>query len=357
MVRVITRILEEVPHISKIGEGHFSSDFDSFSSFEEACGSTQDKSASPSHEQEQEPNQKLSSQNVAADTNAQVEEESQGRNSSSNRPYLHRSLDEMVYREESTIDTVVQLEPTPINLQEGMFHEVERIHLLPDNITRCSEEYITALSHLKYSTPTAEDSQQDESNPPTSTTTSSSLLQHQTDSDSDPSIRIHQYQNERWMERYQDLVEYDRVHGHCNVPHVYRDNPSLGQWVKRQRHQHKLQQQSQHSHLTHDRIQMLEVLGFIWDSHGAAWEKNYQELKEFRNAHGHCNVPCVYQGNPKLSTWIKRQRLQYRLFVANQPSAMTHGRFMKLENLGMVWDFVGNKEKPSMKGLQCKKDF
>jgi hypothetical protein len=49
--------------------------------------------------------------------------------------------------------------------------------------------------------------------------------------------------------------------------------------------------------------------------------------------------------------------LRYRLFVAYQPPAMTHERIMKLENLGLVWDFVGSKEKTSLKGLQGKKDF
>jgi hypothetical protein len=349
----IINILEEM-HMSSSTEGKCSGDSASSSSFEQACRSIQDKRAPPpSHYEQEQPDQTLSFQNVVIDTNE--EGEPQGRKSSSNRPdFLHWSLDEMVHRDESNIDTVYQLEPTPINLQGTMFHTVERIHRLPENITRYSEEYLTALSHLKHST-SNEECQQDESNPPASiTSASSSQLQQQTDSDSDdqlanppidPSMRIHPFQNERWMERYQDLLVYHRLRGHCNVPRDYKNNRSLGQWVKRQRHQYKLLKQGQHSHLTQDRIQILEVLGFIWDSHGAAWEEKHQELKEFRNAHGHCNVPYVYQGSPKLSTWIKRQRRQYKLFVTNQPSTMTHERIAKLESLGFVWDCYGSKAK------------
>jgi hypothetical protein len=157
---------------------------------------------------------------------------------------------------------------------------------------------------------------------------------------------IHPYQHERWMERYQDLVDYYRTNSHCNVPYVYKANACLGQWVKRQRHQYKLRNQGHHSNLTEDRIQMLDMLGFIWDSHGAAWEEKFIELKEFCKTHGHCNVPCIYDGTSKLSTWLKRQRRQYRLFVSNKASTMDYERVSKLESLGFVWDYYGSKSGP-----------
>jgi hypothetical protein len=224
-------------------------------------------------------------------------------------------------------------------------------------VTRYCEDYIAVLAQL--SLPSVKDDSQSDDSKPAASVPSSAQVPQRPDNENenlrhshfDPSKRIHPYQNERWLERYQDLLEYHSRRGHCNVPHVYTANPSLGQWVKRQRHQYKLQTQGQHSHLTRDRMQILEMLGFIWDSHGAAWEENSHELKEFRRIHSHCNVPCAYQGNPKLSTWIKRQRRQYRWFAANQPSTMTLERVLKLENLGLIWDYYGSKPPPSTKSV------
>lgn len=34
-----------------------------------------------------------------------------------------------------------------------------------------------------------------------------------------------------WDTRLMELREYKRKNGHCNVPKIYRENPSLGYWV------------------------------------------------------------------------------------------------------------------------------
>jgi hypothetical protein len=232
-----------------------------------------------------------------------------------------------------------------------MLKAVDKVESLPSKMTQNCEEYIAALSHLKTVIVTDHCHEDDSSSPsvtPNTTRDQPDQLATTIEGDGlianqvDPTMRIHPYQHERWMERYQALVEFQTIHGHCNVPYVYKENPSLGQWVKRQRHQCKLQRQEHHSNLTEDRIQMLEMLGFIWDSHGAAWDEKYQELKAFRKIHGHCNVPCVYKDSSKLSTWIKRQRRQYRLFLANNTATtIDHERIAKLEELGLVWAYHG----------------
>jgi hypothetical protein len=34
-----------------------------------------------------------------------------------------------------------------------------------------------------------------------------------------------------WNMRFQQLANYSREHGHCNVPSRWGDNPQLGDWV------------------------------------------------------------------------------------------------------------------------------
>ena len=38
--------------------------------------------------------------------------------------------------------------------------------------------------------------------------------------------------------------------------------------------------------MTDERIEMLEKIGFIWDSHAAAWAEKLNELKDYSKAFG-----------------------------------------------------------------------
>ena len=76
-------------------------------------------------------------------------------------------------------------------------------------------------------------------------------------------------------------------------------------WVKRQRYQYKLKKEGKHSNMTNEREEALNRLGFVWDSHAVFWEERFNELKAFRDTHGHCNVPTKLPDNPQLAIWGK----------------------------------------------------
>eukprot|EP00803_Ostreobium_quekettii_P008369 evm.model.scf_648.3 EVM.evm.TU.scf_648.3 scf_648:22258-26753(-) len=40
-----------------------------------------------------------------------------------------------------------------------------------------------------------------------------------------------QQQEYRWQQRFNELVEFQKEHGHCNVPRDWPENPQLGDWV------------------------------------------------------------------------------------------------------------------------------
>jgi hypothetical protein len=155
---------------------------------------------------------------------------------------------------------------------------------------------------------------------------------------SGPEATIHPYQNQKWMVNYKELLDYKARQGHCHVPFHDKENPSLSQWVKRQRHQYKCLKAGKHSHLNTDRIKMLEMIGFTWDSHAAAWEENFQALKEFNRKYNTTKVPVSCS---QLSTWVKRQRRQYRRFVLKQRSTMTPDRIRMISELGLTWNAGG----------------
>lgn len=67
-----------------------------------------------------------------------------------------------------------------------------------------------------------------------------------------------------WWDRFNDLKAYQAVHGNCMVPTKYQPNPRLGTWVHHQRRQHRKLKHGKTSHMTHERMEALESIGFCW---------------------------------------------------------------------------------------------
>ena len=142
-----------------------------------------------------------------------------------------------------------------------------------------------------------------------------------------------QANEEAWNARYNDLIEYKNANGDCNVPRQYPANPKLGRWVSEQR--------TKRSKLTPAQVQKLEDIGFAWKLRNAsstrsnnqaneeAWNARYNDLIEYKNANGDCNVPKRYPANPKLGRWVGNQRMKR--------SKLTPAQVQKLEDIGFVW--------------------
>ncbi|GAX29448.1 hypothetical protein FisN_16Hh111 [Fistulifera solaris] len=64
--------------------------------------------------------------------------------------------------------------------------------------------------------------------------------------------------DQRWMDRYDDMVAFQKETGHCRVPFTYPENPQLAIWVLNQR---KFQKAGQ---LRKDRYNLLDRIGFVW---------------------------------------------------------------------------------------------
>lgn len=140
---------------------------------------------------------------------------------------------------------------------------------------------------------------------------------------------------EKWMARFLELAEFKKKFGHTKVPHNFPDSPKLAEWQKFQRQQRKLFVKGKHSQLTPERVVMLEKIGFVWEARIDAWESHYQNLKRFKETHGHIYVPVA---NTVLSQWVKRQRKQYKKYEKGQESSLTKDRVDRLNKLGFIWD-------------------
>jgi superfamily II DNA or RNA helicase len=148
-----------------------------------------------------------------------------------------------------------------------------------------------------------------------------------------------------WEERFTQLQAFKIIHGHCNVPYDWPDNPQLGIWVSEQRKNKK------QGKLNEERIKCLDEVGFIWDHLVALWEQRFTELKEFKATHGHCNVPYDWPDNPELRTWVGEQRKKKK---RNQ---LREERIYRLEQLGFVWDTLDAAWEEKFSELKVFKDI
>jgi len=133
-----------------------------------------------------------------------------------------------------------------------------------------------------------------------------------------------------WDEYYGKLVAYKKHHGGCKVPHLWKQDLSLGMWVAGQR------QSKAKGQLSAERIRQLDSLGFVWDFIDARWEEMYARLTAYKKQHGHCNVPDKWNPDLQLGSWVNVQRT-FRVKGRLQPE-----RIRKLEVLGFIWDLVNS---------------
>jgi hypothetical protein len=151
--------------------------------------------------------------------------------------------------------------------------------------------------------------------------------------DEEEAQRFRPYQAELWKIKFAELMEFKQQKGHCCVPNTFEKNPALARWVKRQRYQCKLKIEGKESTMTDERVVVLDKHGFIWNSHSAAWQERFDELAEYKELHGNCNIPSNYSSNPQLATWTKCQRRQRKLHFEGKANTAVPERMAEFRQI------------------------
>jgi hypothetical protein len=148
--------------------------------------------------------------------------------------------------------------------------------------------------------------------------------------------------NPLWNKKYQNLVEFKRKNGHCLVPKRYQEDMPLGNWVYSQRQVHRKNK------LRVDRKVLLDDIGFVWKvGNSAVWNKQYQQLVEFKRKNGHCIVPRRYREDLSLAWWVVRQR------ISHTNTSILQDRKDLLDELGFVWTAATRAAHSSTTDVSC----
>lgn len=116
---------------------------------------------------------------------------------------------------------------------------------------------------------------------------------------------ILQIKENKWLEKYELLIQFKKRMGHCRVSAVWVENPDLGKWVSHQRNKEKT--------LPTNRKDLLNKIGFYWledmkRHKEQKWQGYYEQLQQFKEEFGHTKVPTNYTPNPSLGSWVFRIR-------------------------------------------------
>ena len=146
------------------------------------------------------------------------------------------------------------------------------------------------------------------------------------------------YHYERWAPnwgaRFRELVEYKNENEDCNVPARYEDSKALGRLVHGQRKHARRKKPTTECTERFTRSEFCQVgreqhPELKSKSLDERWNFNFEELVEYKNQNGDCNVPRDYKDNKSLSRWVSNQRLRQK--------ALSNERIERLNQLGFFW--------------------
>jgi len=151
------------------------------------------------------------------------------------------------------------------------------------------------------------------------------------------------HDQETWDERVQDLISFKEIHGHCQVPSNYPENPKLANWTAAQHRNYKIMKEGGRTcALTEERLAQLEEIGIVFalrPPQKERWNMQYDSIKAYKEEHGNCRVPKNYEPNPSLHSWCQSQRSQYKnAILSNGKPSLTGERIAKLQLIGFEWE-------------------
>lgn len=112
-------------------------------------------------------------------------------------------------------------------------------------------------------------------------------------------------------------------------------------WVKRQRNQYKnfkSGNENKCGEMTEERIKLLDDLGFEWSLRSAsgkpAWVKHFEDIKQFKDIHGHTRVD--EKEDKALYEWVKNMRFHVRKYNEDcEDNAISKEQFAMLKELDL----------------------
>lgn len=129
----------------------------------------------------------------------------------------------------------------------------------------------------------------------------------------------------KWMESYQELVNFKAKHGHIFVPYKNGKRTKLNSWLSVQRVRLK------QNRLSAQQIELLDKLSFRRSDITKRWMESYQCLLAYQEKHGHTNVTRASAVPKRLYGWVSKQRESFA------QKKLSGEQIKLLDKVGFVW--------------------
>jgi hypothetical protein len=134
-----------------------------------------------------------------------------------------------------------------------------------------------------------------------------------------PIPHAYNHHERNWRIRWEQLQEFQRIHGHCNPS--YRTDFTLAMWVKNQRMKYKYYCEGIPGKMPLHHVQLLNSIQFPWSAQDAKWMQMYAQLSEIhtkqqqqqqQQQHPQQQQQTVISSHTPLGRWVAQQRVRYR---------------------------------------------
>ena len=152
--------------------------------------------------------------------------------------------------------------------------------------------------------------------------------------------------------------DYYEKNGHSNVKD--KQDSKLSKWCTRQRTCYANAQletpDPSQGIIKPYQYDLLNRIEFAWNLREQQFTQNVAMLREFKEEHGHTNVPMKHD-NLHLANFVQKWRREYRLYEEGKPSNMTPERLKALDDAGLAWRDPSRTRKRSDTRQETWDDF
>lgn len=140
-----------------------------------------------------------------------------------------------------------------------------------------------------------------------------------------------------WDFMYAEAKKYYEQNGNIEIPKRYKtpNGYSLGTWILTQK---RVYNGLVGGILTEERIDKLNAIGMVWESHrDMLWQRYFDAATEYSKIYGNLDIPALYitDDGLKLGNWIANLRTSRKNGFDSK--YLTSERIKALDEIGMIW--------------------
>ena len=138
----------------------------------------------------------------------------------------------------------------------------------------------------------------------------------------------------KWMEKFELFKEFiEKFDRYPYKGEIYK-GANLCSWCYNQRQAYR---GNNNRHISEERIELLNSIGFIWDMKNNMWESHFKLVKEFIEKFGRYPYADEIYKDANIGWWCSTQRQAYK---GNIDFKLSDKRIQMLDSIGFKWNVL-----------------